>query len=294
MLLYSAEYNGAMNNFPKRLKKKGKQLVLWHSNSEPYLSGDLFADKADVSVYPPAFRSFQPSRKKISEAKVIFCPSEYLERFLEEYGKVVTARVLILGNGDRDFSHLDFSFPGSIRKLFVQNLMCDSPKAQVLPIGLENRRLASNGLLSNFVNEAWAQERNKLLLVGPFSDTHTDRHGLDSFQSSAYTTKLVTRITPSQYAIQLGSSHFVACPRGNGLDTHRFWECLYVGTKPVVKISDWSRMITRLGIPVLEIDRWDQTDIELRLLERENVPLNPKSIPSLWWSFWKSEISRYV
>jgi hypothetical protein len=291
---FVGEYNTDMNHFSRRLVKKGMQLILWHSNSEPYLSGDLFADKADVNVFPPAMRELQPSRKKISEAKVIFCPSEYLERFLDEYGKIVTARVLILGNGDRDFHHLDFNFPGSIRKLFVQNLMFESPRAQVLPIGLENRRLAANGLMHNFSLETWMQEKSKLLLVGPFGDTHVDRKGLDSFNSSVHTTKLISRISPTQYSIQLRSSKFVACPRGNGMDTHRFWECLYVGAKPVVRISDWSTMITRLGLPIIEIEEWNQPDIELKLLGYENAPLNPRAIPSLWWPYWRSEISKFL
>ena len=27
---------------------------------------------------------------------------------------------------------------------------------------------------------------------------------------------------------------FIVCPEGNGIDTHRFWECLYLGLVPVI------------------------------------------------------------
>jgi len=78
------------------------------------------------------------------------------------------------------------------------------------------------------------------------------------------------------------------------MDTHRFWECLYVGARPVVKISDWSTMMTRLGLPIIEIEEWNQPDIELKLLEYENAPINPRATPSLWWPYWRSEISKFL
>eukprot|EP00965_Chrysotila_dentata_P239975 6203413-Pleurochrysis_carterae.AAC.2 len=39
-----------------------------------------------------------------------------------------------------------------------------------------------------------------------------------------------------RYLEELGRYHFVLAPRGNGIDTHRLWEALLVGTIPIVKV----------------------------------------------------------
>ena len=49
---------------------------------------------------------------------------------------------------------------------------------------------------------------------------------------------------------------FVPCPRGNGLDTHRIWEALYLGAIPVVLNSD--RFAALEGWPILFIEEWKE------------------------------------
>jgi hypothetical protein len=44
----------------------------------------------------------------------------------------------------------------------------------------------------------------------------------------------------------------VACPRGNGLDTHRVWEALYLGAVPVLERSPLDPLYSDL--PVLLVD----------------------------------------
>ena len=46
----------------------------------------------------------------------------------------------------------------------------------------------------------------------------------------------------------------VLCPRGNGLDTHRTWEALYLGRVPVVKASEMDATFERL--PVIVLNDW--------------------------------------
>ena len=39
----------------------------------------------------------------------------------------------------------------------------------------------------------------------------------------------------------------VAAPRGNGLDTHRLWEALYLGCVPIVQAGPLDALYRRVG-----------------------------------------------
>jgi hypothetical protein len=62
-----------------------------------------------------------------------------------------------------------------------------------------------------------------------------------------------------EYLRELSSHRFCLCVRGNGLDTHRFWESLYLGVIPVIinnkttKCSNFIKYLNKLNIPFYEI-----------------------------------------
>ena len=55
----------------------------------------------------------------------------------------------------------------------------------------------------------------------------------------------------------------VLCPRGNGLDTHRTWQTLYLGRIPVITRSAMDAVFE--GLPVILLDDWK--DMTLDTLE---------------------------
>jgi hypothetical protein len=58
------------------------------------------------------------------------------------------------------------------------------------------------------------------------------------------------------YLANLRNSSLVPCPRGNGIDTHRLWETLYMGGTPVILKN---RMLETLvsGLPVIVLENWN-------------------------------------
>lgn len=60
------------------------------------------------------------------------------------------------------------------------------------------------------------------------------------------------------YLLDLRRSKFCLCPRGNGIDTHRLWECLYLGCIPIVKYHGTHDFCHDL--PVLFIDTWHEVN----------------------------------
>ena len=284
-----------LRNIPRNVPRYTRRALSYRLNSSPFISGDLFADNADVQVYGPRFRSLQPSRKSVSNAQVIFCPSHELERFLEEYGGAIHAHVLILGNSDRDFPSFDYKIPPSIRAIFAQNLHFQDDRLRILPIGVENLRLATNGMHHLFSNSIVKIPKNRNLLVGPLSPTHAERDLFYTLENSTSDgiTVLNTRIQPTQYAHFSAQYKYVVAPRGNGLDTHRFWETLYRGSIPIVLRSKWAENLQGLGLPHRQVDEWSRRSI-LNATHEHFSQFDPKTISALWWEYWRLEIKKYL
>ena len=59
------------------------------------------------------------------------------------------------------------------------------------------------------------------------------------------------------YLSSMAEADFVLCPRGNGLDTHRIWEALYMGTYPIVKRHSMIEDLVS-GLPVWVVDEWQE------------------------------------
>ena len=54
----------------------------------------------------------------------------------------------------------------------------------------------------------------------------------------------------------LAQSQFCICPRGNGIDTHRLWEALYLGCIPIVLESEILGCYA--GLPILVVRNWEE------------------------------------
>ena len=286
-------------NYPSRparaLRKMAnlpKKAFYLNKNSIPYISGDGFADSADFQAFPPKFRKIQNQYSSISEAKVIFCPSHLIEQFVEDYGSLVMARILILGNSDREFYDLDFRLPKSIKHVFAQNMhFPNSSFATAIPIGIENVRLNMNGHPS--LLRPSVQEPNSKILIGPFGMTHTEREELQILRNNGHprVSYIDTRITPPRYSRLAQSHSFIAAPRGNGVDTHRLWETLYRGAFPLIRDSSWLKNFDFLASLTLKVDSWNVKEILTSVENRKFDFFNPLEVSELWWPYWQDLIN---
>lgn len=81
---------------------------------------------------------------------------------------------------------------------------------------------------------------------------------------------------------------FVLCPRGNGIDTHRLWETLYMGSIPIVK-----RDIAHAGwtdLPILFVDDWSEVTQERLLIEQKRIESSTWNMEKLRVGYWINRI----
>jgi hypothetical protein len=261
----------------------------------PRLSGDLFRSMADV-VFE---RDDVESRAAVAGGQVVFVKTDALPAFLAVAPSATECRVLITGNSDLEIHQAPPALPPRLARWFAQNTFITSSLIEPLPIGLENAALGQNGRPSLF--RACPDEdlaRKRLRAFAAFGATTPARKGvLEMLARSAMVDVERARMSPARFQRTLRGYRFVIAPRGNGVDTHRFWEALYADAIPVTTRSRWSTAIAALGVPIVEVDDWREVGswapAHLESLS-DRWPDRVSTLPILWEPFWRDRLRELV
>ena len=258
--------------------------------SYPFISGDAFRDLADYSVTSPA------DLVSLPKAEIVFINSNLAKEFAGEISRISEAKVLIIGNGDSNFS-APVEFNSSVRLVLCQNLVgSDSKEWNCMPIGLENRSLGKSGLPRYFKHGSHAKLkfRKFKVLIPPMSQTNAFRSVFEDVPTSQINSFLDLHseyLTTSKYFRLVRTYRFILCLEGNGFDTHRVWEALYLECFPVVLNTPWSQELKKMGLPVLIIESLGDLTSELLVrFESEHRIFCSLTTPQLWMPYWQTMI----
>lgn len=96
----------------------------------------------------------------------------------------------------------------------------------------------------------------------------------------------------AKYLQEMRDSGLVVCPRGNGLDTHRFYEALYVGAIPIVLLTSYSARLARyFDLPFIGLPRWESLTAISTILELAGkVRSRSVSLDSITMTWWLKEL----
>ena len=274
----------------ERVAIKIRQRRYRNRTSTPYLSGDAFAALADFSVMDES--DLVQLSRETKPPEIIFCRSDLVSSLTKYLTFTAKNGVLIAGNSDFEFYSTKNLPLGDFAHFYLQNsFISDGEKIHTLPIGIENLRVGINGLPKNLKFKNHEELRSPKVLVGPFSPTHSERNELLRFaHSQTESFQIVDKpLSPKKYSMIASKFDYVACPRGNGVDTHRFWETMYRGLIPIVKRSAWSESLEGLDLPFLQVNDWSETSEAIK--QNSNASFfNPHEIDNLWISTWKQRI----
>ena len=272
----------------ERVAIKYRQFQFRNKTSSPYISGDAFRSLCEIVIDSESDLDLVDKRR--FDNSNVFCRSDILPHLFARVQGNGVIRNLICGNSDYDFNYVPKDLLTVTQRAFLQNSsISDGKYIFTLPIGIENLRYGMNGLPRNLVSSIPWQNRRSRVLVGPFSPTHPERASLNQAaeKSEACEIPEESNWTFSDYSKLVNQYRFVAVPRGNGLDTHRFWEALYRGAIPVVKKSNWSESLEIYGIPFIEVDDWSPDELDQVPYRYKENGFDPKEIPSLWIEYWR-------
>jgi|AP92_2_1055481.scaffolds.fasta_scaffold04136_3 hypothetical protein len=78
---------------------------------------------------------------------------------------------------------------------------------------------------------------------------------------------------------------FVLCPRGNGVDTHRLWMTLYLGSIPIVRMEKVLEPFKHL--PILFVNDWNEITPDFLKKKYEEIHNKKYDFSVLTMSYWK-------
>lgn len=283
------------NRYKLSAKTRFFRIVFRNRTSAPYLSGDSFAALADLVVTHELLSDIQKLSNSLKIANIVFCPSPLLETFIEIYPSSKQVQVLLVGNGDKNFTENPQEYKRIAKFIFLQNsFISDNDRIYTLPIGIENLKLGVNGLIKFSPNPV--KSKFDRVMVGPFSPTITLRAQFASkkFADSDKFDFFPERLSLQEYSRNLHDYSFVLCPEGNGVDTHRVWETLYAGSTPIILQSSWAKSLTDLDIPLVITESWETSDIESAIKAIAHQTTSPEAIPALWVEYWRVKFKNLV
>lgn len=159
----------------------------------------------------------------------------------------------------------------NIKHIFAQNLdtPINSDKLTLLPIGIAREVFlhGDTNCLYSIMTKTYMNKKNKAIYINLNPSTHPFRGKvvnslLQGNQNKTNSWELVTNPKPyKEYLIDLSNHRFGLCVRGNGLDTHRFWECLYLQVVPVIvydkSLENFISHLDKIGVPYYKVDSYE-------------------------------------
>jgi|688.fasta_scaffold02955_23 hypothetical protein len=274
-------------------------------DSDDFISGDKFLGFTKTEIRSDYFKTDFLYKPGVWRGKEVLSLLENIKELKDQ--------VLVFGHSDQrvrktEVNFLHF-FTGA-KKIYGTNLRSVPGKSEIIPIGLTNNSGESE-LHDIFGNTKHIIQANSLT-DGLNKEFNFSVYVNFTIQNNIRVREMVSRLinqlpktysliveAPSMteegrinYLANLRRLNFVLCPEGNGMDTHRLWETLYMGGVPVVVKSKYLDSLY-LKLPLVRLDSW-------------NDLLNPSILEAKWFevqqlqwddsilrqTYWQNRISR--
>ena len=239
---------------------------------------------------------------------IIFCKTDLIPLLFNELRVHDSKNILITHESDYEINgSIFFGKPPCIVKWYAQNVNYPDPNLIPLPIGLENHEGPSKGtmidleFIKNLVPDY--QPTNKIFdkIYCNIRITHKDRPAVKQFLIDSGLGYIEPPTGPLESGMIISRDHhkmlskflFIASPRGNGIDCHRTWESLIMGSLPIV---DRHFMFdTYPHLPIIQVSNWAEL-LDGKILEHyKNLYLKGKlfyDMEVLTMDYWIKQIEQ--
>jgi len=200
----------------------------------------------------------------ISEYETIFVFTHDLEEFYKKFGDQLSDKIIISHNSDNEINYIN-----NVKLHLAQNCLIRDSKLLSLPIGIENNQWFDHNIFHKI--RKLRIKKTKDIYFYFNLNTHPSR--IDCYNKLKDMLEWNTKKNREEYYIELASHKYAICPRGNGLDTHRLWECLYLDVIPIIIEKDDLKID---NLPIIILKDWSNLDLKNIFNSQENSKLTIK------------------
>ncbi len=248
-----------------------------------FITGEKIQNDCDLFIATPEMLNYNPNitinhpksfniytlNYEFDNPKFIYTYNDDLYLFKEKIVFLKNPFVLISHNSDKIIFNNDiYNYIANNEKIikwYTQNLLFNHPKVFIIPIGIANSQWLHGNL--NYISTALNNIENKTnKIYFNFSINTNANKRTDCFLKLKDFLEISEKKQQSDYFNYLASFRFAICPEGNGIDSHRIWECYYLKVIPIVIDNLFIRKIkSKYNLPMIILNDW----YELRNIKLE-------------------------
>ena len=227
-------------------------------------------------------------------------------RNIDRVINIEDVNVLVTGHSDYCITsrELDLLNNDNLSKWFCQNLNIKHPKLISFPLGITNKD-EPNSIIHQFIGNTdriyTISKTPKIIKnvvymnfsIHTYPNERQNIHNLYKNKSWVTTnTPVISEDGHYTFLNEIYSHKFVFAPRGNGIDTHRLWESLYLRSIPIVKKCLCMEQF--YDLPILFVDDWN--NITEDFLNKKYDEMMNKTYPleKLTIDYWMKLISSFL
>jgi hypothetical protein len=197
-----------------------------------------------------------------SNPNIVFCYSVRVAILNDKIKHFNNPFVLITHNSDQNINDIskinNILSNKNLIHWYAQNLALDNEKISPLPIGIQNNMWKNCISFYNDENLTDLHKRKSQNVFMNFSiNTNAEKRSkcLEILKDKI---PFLENIESCDNLKRLSQYKFCICPEGNGYDSHRLWEALYLQTIPIVIDSDFIRIIKKhINPPMVILNDWN-------------------------------------
>ena len=226
---------------------------------------------------------------------IIYTHTMYVQSLFNRIAGIDTEFIVLTHNSDINVEK-GYNIPRNVRKWFSTNVNYVDPILKSIPIGLENERWFPELRKKEKMIKKLTSIRKQINLVYMNHNLGTNYEKRIIPQRLFENKSWVTTVNGEngkgfdEYLDNIYNHPFVICPDGNGIDTHRLWEVLYMGNIPIVKCGVNHSFY--MDLPILCVNDWEE--VTEPYLKEMNIQMHGRkwNWSKLTFEYWKQKIQQ--
>jgi len=262
----------------------------------PYICGNVFRNVCDF-IFDETTPHLDSAQIKDGDIIFVRNQNDFLDYFFTRYHPNIKAKYILVTHNSICLEGLGkykkYLDDENIVAWFGKNLVIDHPKASPIPLGIGNRywwfgkKYCIDKVLKN------PSKKDKFLCMNFVIGIQRERRGpirlrvSNLFKDKSFCYK-PGRKSFQSYLIDIARSKFVLSPEGNGIDCHRTWESMLLGSIPIITSSGIDCLFE--GLPIIIVNDWIEVTKEFLEQKYKELCNHKYNLEKLYADYWLNKV----
>ena len=238
----------------------------------------------------------QSHNKMIMACDIVYVKTDYIGEVFNKMSMRSKPVKIITHNSDH-VALANASLPACVEKWYALNYGgTEHPIVECLPLGLENRASPEGysgdaTVIDEIMKKQFRKQHLAFMNFNVYTNTRERFPVVERFLRESWVYYEPFGLQFRECMEITSQSKFVFCPPGNGWDTHRVYESLYLGAIPIVLNCYMYREFSK-SVPMVLVNSWNDVTPGFLESEYERLGNTVFSYDILKMSYWKKRIKQ--